>query len=466
MIAAIARKEFMELLRDGRFRWTAAIVPALLAVALIAGAYYQCDLIAQQRMAQAAEHARWYAQEPKNPHSAAHYGLYAFKPRLAPAFLDPGVEPYTGVAVWLEAHKQNEMLYRPGEDATLAQRFGDLTVALVLQVVLPLVVVLLAFNAFAGERERGTLRQLLSLGLQPRDLVLGKTLGLGGALALIVAPAVALGAATLAFTGPAEGAARFALLALVYLLYFGIFLLVTLAVSARAPSSRFALVVLLGFWGLNCLIGPRGLADVAASLHPLPEPVSFKARLQAALGDPEGGVSALLQARTAELLTQYGVARAQDLPVNLAGISLQVGEEHGYEIFEHFYGELYSPMEAQNRLLQRSAALLPLLGVQSLSMGLAGTDLSQHRDFTRAAEAHRRAEIKIINDDILAHPVKGGEVHLGDRDLWAKVPEFRYEPPGVGWVMAEHSTALALIFAWFAIAAWFAWRSAALLRPL
>jgi ABC-2 type transport system permease protein len=154
MIATIARKEFIEMLRDGRFRWAASIVLALLAVALLAGAYYQRELVAQQRAAQAAEQARWYAQEPKNPHAAAHYGLYAFKPRLAPAFLDPGIEPYTGVAVWLEAHKQNEMLYRPGEDATLAQRFGDLTVALILQIVLPLVVILLAFNAFAGERER------------------------------------------------------------------------------------------------------------------------------------------------------------------------------------------------------------------------------------------------------------------------------------------------------------------------
>jgi ABC-2 type transport system permease protein len=79
------------------------------------------------------------------------------------------------------------MLYPPAKDATLAQRFGELTVALVLQVVLPLVVILIAFNAFAGERERGTLRQLLSLRLRPGDLVLGKTLGLSGALSLMAA---------------------------------------------------------------------------------------------------------------------------------------------------------------------------------------------------------------------------------------------------------------------------------------
>ena len=465
MIATIARKEFIELIRDGRFRWAAAIVLALLATALVAGAYYQRDLIAQQRAAQAAEQARWYAQDPKNPHSAAHYGLYAFKPRLAPAFLDPGVEPYTGVAVWLEAHKQNELTFRPGEDATIAQRFGDMTVALVLQVVFPLVIIMLAFSAFAGERERGTLRQLLSLGLRPRDLVIGKTAGFAAALAVIAVPATLLGAAALALTGPAEGAARFALLAIAYLLYLGIFLLLTLTVSARAPSSRFALVALLAFWAVNCLLAPRLMSDFAAERHPLPEPVSFKTRLETALRDPVG-TSAMMKTRTAELIRQYGVTREQDLPVNLAGLSLQVGEEHGYEVFDRFYDELYGPMEAQNRLLQRAALFFPQLGVQAASMGLAGTDLAQHRDFARAAEAHRRVGLKIINDDILAHPVKAGEAHLGDSELWAKVPEFDYEAPGLSWVLSNYSLAFAILPAWFGLAAWLAWTSAARLRPL
>ncbi len=463
MIATIARKEFIEMLRDGRFRWAAAIVLAVLATALLAGAYYQRGLVAQQHAAQAAEQARWYAQEPKNPHAAAHYGLYVFKPRLAPAFLDPGVEPYTGVAVWLEAHRQNEMLYPPAEDATLAQRFGELTVALVLQVVLPLVVILLAFNAFAGERERGTLRQLLSLGLRPRDLVLGKTLGLGGALGLMAAPAVVLGAAALVLAGPAGGGPRIAVLALVYLLYIGIFVLLALAVSAS--SCRFALVVLIGFWSLNCLLAPRAVSELAAALYPLPEPVSFKTRMQQALADP-AGAAAMLKQRTAALIKDHAAASAEDLPVNLGGLSLQVGEEHGYEVFDRFYGELFAPMEAQNRLLQGAAALFPMLGVQAISMGLAGTDLAQHRDFVRAAEAHRRTEIRIINDDILAHPLKAGDVHDRDHELWAKVPRFDYQPPALGWVVRQQVSVLALLAAWFGLAAWLVSRSAERLQPL
>jgi ABC-2 type transport system permease protein len=127
---------------------------------------------------------------------------------------------------------------------------------------------------------------------------------------------------------------------------------------------------------------------------------------------------------------------------------------------------LFAPMEAQNLVLRGGALLFPILGLQAISMGLAGTDLAQHRDFVRAAEAHRRGELKIINDDILFHPVKAGEVHNGDHELWAKVPRFEYEPPSVGSVAHEHSTALILLAIWLVAAAILAWRSATRLRPL
>src|SRR5690606_5239898 len=119
--------------------------------AVTAGWFHQRELVAQRSAADAAERARWTGQPEKNPHSAAHYGVYAFKPRLAPAFLDPGIEPYAGIAVWLESHNQNDLLYKPAEDATAAQRFGDLTAALVLQLLLPLVVILVGFASVAGE---------------------------------------------------------------------------------------------------------------------------------------------------------------------------------------------------------------------------------------------------------------------------------------------------------------------------
>lgn len=465
MIAVIARKEFVELLRDGRYRWSAGIVLALLALAVVAGSLNQRALVAAQQAAQAVEQARWYGQGEKNPHSAAHYGVYAFKPRLAPGFVDPGVEPYTGVATWIEAHKQNEMVFRPAQDATLAQRFGDLTVALVVQAILPLVVVLLGYNAFAGERERGTLRQLLALGLRPRDLMLGKLLGFAGALALVAGPALLLASAALVWSGPAAGAGRFLPLALVHGVYLAIFALVALAVSARAATPRFALAVLLGFWALNTLVAPRALAALAGRLHPLPDPIVTRARMKAELGDPHGAPTQL-QTLVASLLRRHGVERVEDLPVNVRGLQLQLGEEHGNRIFDRYHGDLSGRIERQNRVMDGGALLFPLLGLQALSTALAGTDFAQHRDFVRQAETYRRLVQKLLNDEITARPLRPGEVHLAGQELWRRIPPFQYPPPALATVLGQQVPALALLAAWAAGAAVFAARSAARLSPV
>jgi ABC-2 type transport system permease protein len=462
---AMARKEFAELARDGRFRWMAAIVLGLVGVAIAAGARYQREVIRERETAELAERERWLGQEEKNPHSAAHHGVYAFRPRLSPGFVDPGVEPYTGVAVWLEAHHQNEMLFRPARDATSAQRFGDLTAALMLQVVMPLVIVLLGFGALAGEKERGTLRQLLAVGAQPRDLVLGKISGILLALACVGVPVLVMGLAALAFAGPFTGVGRFVSLVVLHSAWLAVWVFLTLGVSARARTQRSALVLLLVVWAAECLIAPRVLAEQASALHGLPDPVDHQARLDAALSDPDGA-AALLAERTASLMEAHGVARAEDLPLNLAGVRLQTGEEHGYEMFDRFRRELEAPMEAQNRFLSRAGLAFPLLGVHFLSTGLAGTDLAHQQDFSRAAEEHRREIQRIMNEDITAHPVPDGETHVAGRELWARVPPFEYRPPALASVLARNRGTLAILAVWLFGSAAFALRGAAKLRAV
>ena len=446
MIATIARKEFTELLRDGRFRWSVALVLALLAVAVAVGVTQQRTLVAQQRAAQAEELHRWYHQPGKNPQSGGHYGFHVFKPRLAPGFIDPGVEPFTGIGTWLEAHYQHDMAFRPAADATPAQRFGDLTVALVLQMMLPLVIVLLAFNTFAGERERGTLRSLLALGLRPRDLVAGKLLGVLAALAVALAPVLLVGAGLVAFTDARASADRFAVMAAAYGAYLVIFALIALGVSARAPSGRFALIALLGFWSANCLFAPRALGDLGAWIHPLPDPVRMRADIKVAAGDPHGAPTQHRDHLDA-LMRQHAVARTEDLPINIRGLSLQFGEEHSQAAYDRHLG-----------------ALFPLLGLQSLSTALAGTDLPEHLDFTRAAELHRRLIQKLMNGAVMDRPLQPGEVYIAGREMWARVPPFAHAPASLGTVLARNLVPLAALGAWLAAALWFALRSARHLR--
>ena len=133
------------------------------------------------------------------------------------------------------------MLYRPAEDATALQRFGDLTPALACQNLIPLLIIFMAYGAFAREREQGTLQQLMSLGVRPSALLPGKAAGISCAFLPILLPASFVSIIAIAWLTPAELLAdeitRLALFMLSYAIYFGVFLFLSLGVSARCRST-------------------------------------------------------------------------------------------------------------------------------------------------------------------------------------------------------------------------------------
>ena len=453
MTRHIARKEFTDMLRDGRFRWCSTLVGALLLVSLGHGWVQAREAQQELAAAQATAREHWESQGEKNPHSAAHYGIYAFKPRLALSFVDEGIDPYAGTSVWLEAHRQNDFLLRPAQDATAAQRVGALTAAQVLQHLVPLLIILLAFGALAGERERGTLRQLLSTGIGRRELAVGKSLGIAGALALLLVPAAVVGAAALVVGSPGPASsplARGTVLAGVYLAYFTAFLALSLAVSAWARSSRTALVILLGVWVMNGLVAPRVAVDLSKWLHPTPSAVEFARTMERELASGVDDISRPDRAALTErLLTEYGVERVEDLPINESGVYLQESEEFGNRIFDRNYGALWDTFERQGNVHETLAVAAPLLAVRTLSMGLAGTDVEQHRHFATAAEAYRRELMRRMNGD-LAENSRSGEVYLAGPELWAEVPPLEYDAPSLGWVLGNRILSLVVLGIWLA----------------
>ena len=451
MIKHIARKEFTDVVRDGRFRWCAALVGALLLVSLGHGWVQARRSQAELAAAQAVARDHWESQGEKNPHSAAHYGIYAFKPRLALSFVDEGVDPYTGTSVWLEAHRQNDFFLRPAQDATAAQRIGALTAAQVLQHLVPLLIILLTFGALAGEREQGTLRQLLATGVGRLDLAAGKALGVAGALALLLVPAAVAGAAALVVSSPGPAASalvRGAVLTGIYLAYFAVFVGLSLAVSARCRSARNALVVLLAVWVVNGLVAPRAAVDLSKWIHPTPSALEFARTLQDEMAAGAAGIERPDRAAlTDRLLAQHGVERAEDLPVNEVGVYLQESEEFGNRIFDRNYGALWDTFERQGRVHEALAAAAPLLAVRALSMGLAGTDVEQHRHFATAAETYRRDLMRRMNGD-LAENSRTGELYTAGPELWAETPPLRYDAPTLGWVLNNRILSLVVLAAW------------------
>ena len=456
-IRRIARKEITEMFRDGRLRWAAAIVFTLLVASLLTGWKQFADSSRQRQLAKLDERERWLDQGKKNPHSAAHYGVYAFKPESPLSSVDQGLNSYLGIAVWLEAHRQNLFKFRPAEDSTAAARFGELTAAVTLQILIPLLIILLLHSSFTGEREQGTYRMLASLGVPLQSLARGKALGAAIVLCLLLVPAALIGVAAIMLYSGDVGfgavAGRFAVMALSYLLYYSIFVAASLIVSARVKTSQIALIVLLAGWFLNCFVLPRVVTDLAGKLRPTPSAMRMTADIERDLElgiDGHGSRGDRIEELKARTLKQYGVDTIEKLPVNFSGVQLTEADEYGYKVYDKHFEALFATYEWQNRFYQIASALSPMLSVQSLSMGLAGADFAHHRDFTDKAERYRR-RIQRAMSDAITFKSRTGEYVMAGNELWREVPPFEYNAPGLGRALGNYRWSILFLALWSAV---------------
>jgi len=88
------------------------------------------------------------------------------------------MENFVGNAVFLEAHKQNTVNFSEASMSTGLLRFGEVSLAMLLKVILPLLIFYLGFATVARERENGTLKLLIGQGITRKEIVFGKWLGL------------------------------------------------------------------------------------------------------------------------------------------------------------------------------------------------------------------------------------------------------------------------------------------------
>lgn len=427
MIGVIARKEFTLIRRDGRILGTAGIIIVMLIVAGATSVERYRDIAAERAAAQALVEEQWQSQGEKNPHAAAHYGIYAFKPVTPLAFFDTGVSNYLGVSIWLEAHRRNRAVAPPAQDMTAMLRFGELTAAFTLQVLLPLFVILMAFPAFAGEREDGTLRQVLSTGVSAWQLFLGKGLGILAAVALIMLPLFALGFTALLLTAPALIPQAFLLL-LAYSIYALVFLALTLAVSARAHSAQSVLVIMVALWAVFTFALPRIAADVSALLYPLPMASEFQAAVDSDLATGLEGVSpaTAIRERREQALALYGKDRVEDLPINFQGVVFSMQEELGAKVYDRHFSELRDSLERQLDVHEALGLLSPRLPMQAISMELSGSSLRHHEAFAQAAENFRLQMIEVMNRDLTFNSRPGESSYQAGPELWSQVGSFSW----------------------------------------
>lgn len=452
-------KEWRVCLRDGRAVLLLLALGGLFLAAACMTGWEQSNYRRAAAQAAEAEYARWLGQPEKFAHSAAHYGMWALKAPSPLAAADPGISAFVGSAVWLEAHLQNELLYRPAQDAGVSERFGTLSPAVVIAVFAPLLLLLMGFGVVAREREQGVWTLAMVQGQSVRAVLVAKTLVMALLAFVALLPGlIAIVGFAVTGGGDFEWWLRFMLWVFAAAIYLLVVAAMVVALSAAASHSARVLGIGLAVWVLAMVLVPRLANGWAASVAPLQTQQTFSRELKRTLAEPNAAGTRRLEALQQRLLAENNVTEAGKLPVNLLGPRIQISEEHGNEIFDRHWQRLFDDIDRQRRLARWLGALSPATSFRSVSQTLAGSDFTQHRAFVTQAETHRRLMQRLMNEEIERHPDVDGQRHLSGATLWRSVPAFEFRPPGVvalwpwwlqpllmlgGWLLI-----LTLLFAW------------------
>lgn len=444
---AIIGKDWREFIRDRRLVVMAVLV-LLLALAAIVTSFARVSAYETDRQAtERRDRTTWEGQGARNPHSVAHFSTWALRPLTPLALLEPGVTPYAGSAIWMEAHNQNPARARAIEDAASAFDLGSFSFAWVLQFVVPLLVFVIAAGAVARERERGTLRLMLASGFAAGAIVPQKALSTARTALLLVAPVMLAGGVASLTLGIADPL-LLVLWAAAYLAFLAIVTVVAVAISALSRTASQAMLALVAFWLLAVLIAPRVGAAIGMAAAPVPTPDQFFAAMSPDMAKQPDVFGDDAVTFGAAMAKRYGVAKVEDLPVSFAGLQLDESERHGNIVYDRHFGSLAKTYAAQRVAMRWAGLISPLPALQNVSMALAGTDMAHQLAFQNQAEAHRRTLIGALNRDMVEHGKGADFDYQAGPALWRQTKDFRFVAPPLNVTLGTIVPDLAILAAW------------------
>ncbi|MBS7254197.1 ABC transporter permease [Flavobacterium branchiicola] len=405
----------------------------------------------------------WLKNPDKNPHRMAHYGNFAFRKSTALSVFEFGMEPFFGNAIFLEAHKQNTANFSEAGFSSSMLRFGEISIAMVLQILMPLLIFFLGFNAVAFERENGTLKLLLSQGISWKQLLFGKILGIASVIMLLFIPTIIILVFVWLllqnFTISADDTFKMILFILFHFVYLMFFCVIAVLISASSKTSKKALVSLIGIWLILTIILPRTTQAIGAYLYEAPSKVKFNSDIEKDIlkqGDSHNPNDVHYKAIKDSLLRVYKVDSVQKLPFNYSGFIMTEGERISSNIYNKHLEDLLKIYAKQNSFSKAVSFLNPYIAMKNLSMGLSNTDYDSYIDFQKQAESYRYKmaqkmnglQIKFISNK---KPGPNDKPLAIGKEHWADLDEFHYEPKELSAILKTEILSVISISIWIIV---------------
>ncbi len=429
----IILNEWKILIRDRLFIYSTVLFSLSLVVVVLLGIIQNNNQRLYQTKAQKHVRQQWENLEAMNPHRAAHYGSYAFKNMNILNSMDSGINDITGNVIKLEGHVQNEIVYSEASQSLSISKFGKLKSSLLLQYVIPLFLIFLAYGSLSTEKETQRLKLLMFQGMSLTKLTFAKSLSIW--LYGLFLLAITIIIQTIFSESNLEIFKRLILVTISYGIYYYVIVSLATYFSARLKNNTSALSSILAVWIIWTIFLPKIWGNTVEKIYPLPSRQKFKAIMKEERSKGIDGHNPTDKRREElkeKYLSEYEVDSLKNLPINFDGIVMQEDEEYGNIVWDKHFGSNYNILQKQKFLYQISGFLNPFASLQSASMGFCGTDMIHHLDFLKKSEDYRRYLLKTLNDKHAYGGSKTGDWKWTvDSSFFKSVNDFSYKTPKI-----------------------------------
>ena len=409
----------------------------------------------------------WEANPDKHPHRMSHFGTFAFRIHPSLGIFDYGIDSFTGNTIFLEAHQQNGVTFSEATFSTGTLRFGELSLALLLQLVLPLILFFIGFSSVAGDRQHGTLKILLSQGATWKEILFGKSLGLFGIATLFFIPIILLVVITVLILGdPSENNLywfRIVLVGFGYLAFLYIVSSLTIVVSTSSNTSKNALLRLLGIWLVLVVLLPKSAQAMGNFWFPTPTKLAFQSAIEKEViqkGDSHNPNDPHYNKLRDSVLAVHNVSKVTDLPFNYSGFVMREGEKTSSNLYKKHHADLIHIYQNQNNISRFSSYINPFTAIKHVSMTMAGTDFSSYINFQNQADDYRYHLSQTMNELQMEYisPKKEsgseGKTHVVGQEHWKEFSDFNHKPIPFNISIKEALPAIVSLLLWTLLAFW------------
>lgn len=272
MVIQFVIKEIVESVISPRFLITFSISTALILISVFSGYQLYKSEIEWQESAESSNQKRLS--------NLGSYGLLeiegskAFRTPSKLSILVRGTDSAIGKGA--NINEDPNIVLRDSRFALnpVFAAFGEIDLAFIVSTILSLFALLFSYNAISGERELGTLKQVLSNSISRAAFIIGKSIGglvvlaITFLLPLLIALTLLISFFNINFS--AEEWAGIGLVAMFFLLYLAVFYMIGMLTSALTRNSFVSFLLCLFIWVLSVAIVPRLAVEVAGWISPAP----------------------------------------------------------------------------------------------------------------------------------------------------------------------------------------------------